>query len=91
MRFRRHPDVVTRPIGDEALLVPIRESISDLEWVFSLNDVAAAVWNALEQPHTLDEMVAEICSTFEVDPAEARADLETLLEDLHEVRLVMKE
>jgi hypothetical protein len=38
--YRTAPDLVTRKVGDEAVIVPIRNRVGDLESVFTLNEVA---------------------------------------------------
>jgi hypothetical protein len=39
-RFSKDPDMVFRQIGDECLLVPIRERTADINYIFVLNPVA---------------------------------------------------
>lgn len=49
---------------------------------FSLDEVGAAVWNSLTDGKTLDEVVAQLVSAYEVDEATARVDVERLSEQL---------
>ncbi|MEO8034510.1 MAG: PqqD family protein [Acidobacteriota bacterium] len=86
--YRTAPDLVTRKVGDEAVIVPIRNRVGDLESVFTLNDVALAVWNLLDGERTTEAIAATIADEYEVTPAEAATDVEELMQRLLEARLV---
>ncbi len=63
----RSPDVAARRIGGELMIMSGRDSS-----LFSLNETAAALWEAADGATPLAGIVErEICACFEVDPAEA--------------------
>lgn len=49
---------------------------------FGLNEVAACVWDSLERPRRLDELVEVVCARYEVPREQCARDVEALLSDL---------
>jgi Coenzyme PQQ synthesis protein D (PqqD) len=86
--FRRSTDVVCRNVGQEAILVPIRNNVGNLDFVYTLSPVAARIWALLDGTRTADEVIEAIRDEYEVDRATAEADLATLVADLAEVSLL---
>lgn len=74
----RSPDVAARTIGGELMIMSGRDSS-----LFSLNETAAALWQAADGATPLAEIVARrICAEFDVEPREALADAEALAAEL---------
>lgn len=80
-QFARSGNVVSRVIAGETLLVPVRRGVADLACLFSFNGVGSAVWEALEKPRTVDELVDVIEGAYEVTPEKAREDLQVFLNE----------
>jgi hypothetical protein len=55
---------------------------------FQLNETAMLIWRALENGRPLDQIVEELKKTYEVSEKRALASAETLLQKLHERKLV---
>lgn len=90
VRFRPSPDVVFRRVGEEAVLVPLRQNVGNLDWVYTLSPVAAHVWQLLDGVRPLDDLVAAVCDEFDVEPAVAAADVTELLDSLREAGLIVE-
>ena len=88
--FRRSEEVVCRTVGLESILVPIRNNVGNLDFVYTLSPVAARIWALLDGTRTADEVVETICGEYDVDRATAEADLATLVGDLAEVSLLSR-
>lgn len=89
-RFRPSPDVVFRHVGDEAVLVPLRQNVGNLDWVYTLSPVAARVWQMLDGVRPFGDLVVAVCDEFDVEPADAEADVAELLVSLHEAGLIVE-
>ena len=87
-RFERDPAIVTRRIGDEIVLVPVRSSTGAMSEIFALNETAALVWNALAQPQSVDELSALMTHEFAIDIGPAQADVAELLDLLLEAQAI---
>ena len=86
--FARSPRMVHRRIGAERVLVPLVGRGAGLDSIFSLNRVAAFVWEALDGARTGDDVVRRIVEAFEVEPERAAADHLELVETLLEIGAV---
>lgn len=90
-RFEKNPDMVSRLIGDEFILVPIRRNVADLESVFTLGGTGVRIWELIDGTLTVGEVLARVVEEFDVEPEQAEADLAEYLqglEDMGGVRLV---
>ena len=77
-------DFITRTIAGETVVVPTGEAAVRLNGMLTLNETGAFIWNFLQEAHTKEELLASMLEEFDVDEADARADIEgftgTLLE-----------
>lgn len=87
--YRQAGDLVTRKVGDEAVVVPVRNRVGDLDSIYTLNEVARRIWELLDGKTRVDAIVARICEEFEVTPEEASADAGDLLRTLADAGLVV--
>lgn len=81
-------DIVCRRVGGESILVPIRQNVGNLDYVYTLSEVAADVWTLLDGKHSVDAIIDAICERYDIDRATATADVTTLVTDLTEAALV---
>lgn len=82
MRLRRE-GVIWRRAGEEVIALDL-----DRSEYLAANETAAAVWEALADGATREELVALLCRRFEVEQRVARADIEQLLATLHSQGLI---
>ena len=81
LQFVRSDNVVSRVIAGETLIVPVRRGVADLASLFSFNQVGSTIWEAIEKPRTVDELVNVLADTYDVTPEKARQDLEVFLNE----------
>ncbi|MBV8518581.1 MAG: PqqD family protein [Acidobacteria bacterium] len=86
--FRRTADVVCRKVGAESILVPVRNNVGNLDFVYTLSPVAARIWELADGTRSVDAIAAELCGEYDVDEATASADVVQTLTDLAAVSLV---
>jgi hypothetical protein len=86
--YRRSPDLIERRVLDEALLVPIGGELADLQRIFALNPVAQYIWAQLDGKRDLAAVRDGIVARFEVEPADAEADLAEFIAQLSAAGLI---
>lgn len=64
------PGVVGRTVQDEAVLV-----LTDRAKVEVLNSVGARIWELSDGHHSLRAIAAKLCAEYQVDAADAEADV----------------
>jgi hypothetical protein len=76
-------DQVSCTLEDEAVVLHLGKGV-----YYGLNPVGATVWNALQQPRTVGELVDVVTREFEVDAGRCEADLLELLGKLEDAGLI---
>lgn len=89
-KFIHHPNIVSRKIAGEMILVPIRSTIADMSFLYTLNQTAARIWQLLDGNNSLDQAHHQLCLEFEVDPSEVRSDLEETIQDLLKIGAIVE-
>jgi hypothetical protein len=84
-RYQKNPDMVSRLIGDEFILVPIRRNVADLESVFTLAGTGVWVWELIDGHSTGRELCDRIVEEFAVEPEQAETDVLEFLRELLEI------
>ena len=87
-RFTKSDSIVSRAIACEVILVPIRKTAAEVNGVYTLNEVAARIWELLDGERTVAEIRSCILEEFEVAADEAERDLVEFLMQLQEVEAV---
>jgi hypothetical protein len=58
---------------------------------YGLNSVAARVWEIIQEPTTVTQIVDALVSEYDVDPIQCRAQVDVLLKDLEDNGLIRVE
>jgi hypothetical protein len=88
--FAKAPDLVTRAIAGEAIVVPIRGKLIQLEQVFALNPVGAFIWDLLDGARPLSEIRRRVLAAFDTSDAVAEADIREFVESLRDINLIQE-
>ena len=88
LQFVRSENVVSRVIAGETLIVPVRRGVADLASLFSFNQVGSSIWEAIEKPRTVDELVTLVADAYDVTPEKAREDIEVFLNEAQAAGIV---
>ena len=86
--FVKDDSIVARKIGEEFILVPIRQRAGEVESIYTLNEVAARVWELIDGQRRASDLRDTIVAEFEVGPEEAEADVLEFLGQLQQVGAV---
>jgi hypothetical protein len=89
--FKKSENIVSRVIGDEVILVPIRQNSGDLDNIYTLNDVAADIWQRVNGKNTLEDIKNQIAEEYEVAEEQAEKDIIELCTQLESIQAVNRE
>ncbi len=84
-RYRKNTNMVSRQIGDEFILVPVRRNVADLESIHTLGGAGVRIWEMLDDQLTGRELRDKLVEEFEIEQEEAEADLIEFLQQLEEI------
>ena len=78
-----NPEQLSTQLGNEVVILGLRDSV-----YYGLSDVGARVWEVLQTPHTVAEIVDVLVAEYDVPAERAETDVQVLLADLHARGLV---
>jgi hypothetical protein len=76
-------DVLSSKIDDEVIIMGLQT-----DKYYGLDPVAGRIWELLEQPRSLDELVGLLLEEYEVDEATCRKETMEFLRDMAEKKLI---
>jgi Coenzyme PQQ synthesis protein D (PqqD) len=82
-RLLRSKEILFSEIDQDKVMIDIQHGT-----YFGLNPVAGEIWDLLETPHTLSELVDHLLKAYEVDAATCQAETKSVLEHLLKFGLV---
>ena len=88
--YRKDPNIVSREIVGEMILVPIRQNIGDLESIYTLNETAARTWELIDGQNTLSDINTRTRDGWCRGLDTALSDLLALIDQLEEAGAVIK-
>ncbi len=86
--FTRARSVVSRAVGGETLIVPVRGKVGDLASIYSIKGTGSLVWQLLDAPRALPELVGAVERANGVGQEQAQRDVTQFLDDMVSVGLV---
>lgn len=76
-KYRRNPDLLSVDMDGDLVMMSIETGS-----YFGVSGIGPFIWELIETPRGIAEMVDAICGEFEVDPETASADLAGFLGQL---------
>ena len=89
-QYKRNENFVFRKIKNETILVPIKDNVGDMGFIFNLNEVGAFVWEHLDGKNRLLDIKNMISEEFEVSSQEAEKDLCEFVRQLREIDAILQ-
>lgn len=76
-KVTRHPDMLSAEIGGEAVMMSIEKGA-----YFGLNSIATRIWDLIEQPCTVADLIKTIGDEYEVTDEQCEADVQEFVADM---------
>ena len=86
--MKLHGEFVVRQVLDSIVAVPVGQTALQFNGMVMLNTVSRVIWTCLEQETAVDALVTAVTDAFEVDEAQAKADVLEFLEQLRQAQLL---
>ena len=85
-RYRKNPELPSREIAQEIILVPLRKKLADVNAIYLLqNDVSLRIWELIDGQKQVGEIAEIISREYDVTPAEAKEDIAEFFEELERI------
>lgn len=72
--FAKKGEYVTRAIAGEAIVVPVRGQVGELNFIYNLNDEASFIWTRIDGRTSVRQIVDALIGEFDVSREEAERD-----------------
>lgn len=79
--LKQSRNYVARKLGEETVLVPINQTGVEVQRIFALNSTAADIWEKLDQPKTVEELIEFLKNEYSADESVIRSDVENILQE----------
>ena len=86
--FVRSQAVVSRRVAGETLIVPVRGKVGDLASIYSFNETGSLIWQTLESPKPLADLIDAVQREYAVSHEQAERDVKQFLDDMLSTGLV---
>ena len=73
--YNRKSQFAIRNVGNEKILVPIKNNIANMTEIFTLNEVGSFIWDNIDGKNTEEDIVSAITNEFDIDELTAKKDL----------------
>lgn len=84
--YQRNADLIGANVDDELVMMSVEHG-----QYYGLGGVGPRVWELLEKPQTLDELIAAILSEYEVERSVCERDLVGFLAEMEKLGLVERQ
>ena len=85
---KKSSNVVSRVVADEAIVVPIRRGVADMDSIFTFNEAGTTLWNMIEAKCSAAEMSEFLRKEYGLTAERAAADTERFIADLATAGLI---
>jgi hypothetical protein len=87
--LRKNPDIVTRVIDNETILLPVYKTSKDINCIYTLNASASRIWELFDGKRTLAKIKEAALKEFDATPKEVNQEIQKLLKDLKAIKAVI--
>lgn len=87
--LRKNPNMVTRVIDDETILMPIYKTSDEINCIYTLNKVASRIWELIDGKRTSPDLKKQILNEFEATSEEVDKEMSSFLKDLKEIKAIV--
>ena len=88
--YKKDEKFLFRRIANETILVPIKDNVGDMGFIYNLNEVGAFVWEHLDGKNRLLDIKNMISEEFEVSSQKAEEDLCEFVGELKEIDAILQ-
>jgi methyltransferase-like protein len=87
--LKKNPDMVTRQIDKETMLVPVVKASDDINCIYTLNETASFVWSMIDGKKTIAQIKKAVLAKFDTTASEADKKLGSLVKDLKKAKAIL--
>jgi len=86
--FSHSQSVVTTKTGNEYVLVPVANNIADMNSMYTLNETGAFIWEHINGKSSVEDIINELMSEYEIDYETASDDVFSFIDDMRKYLVI---
>jgi hypothetical protein len=86
--YTKKPNFIMRKLGNEVLLIPIRNNVGDLENVYSLNSVGAYIYEIIDGVKDVSEICKMVSTKCNASEENLEEDIYKFIQELNESLII---
>jgi len=86
--YQKDSNMVYRRIADEYILVPIRQQVADLNYIYTLNEIGAFIWELIDGKSNIKQILKNITAAYDVEEKAAKDDLISFISQLLKIKAI---
>jgi len=86
--LKKNPDMVSRVIDDETILLPIYKTSKEINCIYTLNKIASQVWDLIDGKRNLGAIKKWVLAKFAATEKEVNKEMQKFLKDLKEIKAI---
>ena len=87
-RFAKSESFISRAVGNGTVLIPVGETITDLDALYALNEVGSRLWELTDGEMTLKDLAARVAEEFGISAEKAQQDVLAFIEQLRDINAI---
>jgi hypothetical protein len=87
--LRKNPDITTRIIDGEIILIPLYASSKEADFIYVLDDIGTAIWDLVNGKRDVDQIQGLLLEDYEIAPEHLRRCVSVFLGDLKKIKAVI--
>ncbi len=84
-KFSRNLEIIDSQIDDEVVMMDVEQGT-----YYGLNNIGSAIWEALEQPKSIDELVDKLTKKYDISAEECEADIMPFIEKMVKAKTLIE-
>jgi len=88
--FKQSEGFVEQNVGDETILVPLVDSVAQMNEVITLNELGTFIYNLLKELMSFDELLKRVLDEYDVSEKDATEDLNNFLKSALEKKIIFE-
>jgi hypothetical protein len=86
--LKKNKNFIKRVIDKEVLLMPLMQSSKD-EFLYSLNESAATVWDLLDETNKIEEIASRLKKRYSTPESELNKKLSSIIKEFKEIKAII--
>lgn len=83
-KYQKNSMCVSKEVDGEHIIIPLRNDLFEVDYLYSLNETASFVWNRLDKRQSPENIIKALCQEYEVDYNTAYNDVLNIMNEISE-------